>query len=250
MRNRAHVDAGPSIACLFVSSDGQIVVALDFDHSEPALALVRQLGDRVDTYKVGLELLTAAGPAPVSALVEAGKKVFLDLKLNEIPHSVASAIRVCGGLGVSMVTVHASAGSAVLRAAVDAARATPQLKVLALTVITSLDDVGLVEVGVPDGVEAQVERLADLAIDAGCHGLVTSPREVRAMRALAPPRSLIVVPGAAVPGNVQTRDHVRTGTVGGAIADGASHVILGRGVTRAEHPSAVVEAAIRAMSRA
>ncbi|GAB3016448.1 orotidine 5'-phosphate decarboxylase [Nocardioides flavus (ex Wang et al. 2016)] len=235
---------------LLVTSGGQIVVALDFDHSEPAMDVVRQLGDLVGTYKVGLELLTAAGPAVVSALVESGKQVFLDLKLNEIPHSVASAIRVCGDLGVSMVTVHAGAGSAVLRAAVEAARATPRLKVLALTVITSLADVGLVEVGVPGGVQAQVERLAGLAIDAGCHGLVTSPCEVRGMRALAPPHSLIVVPGAAVPGDVQTRDHVRAGTVGGAIADGASHVIVGRGVTRAEDPYAAVEAALHSMSRA
>jgi orotidine-5'-phosphate decarboxylase len=232
-----------------VTSGGRIVVALDYDRSEPALGVVSQLGDLVGIYKVGLELLTAAGPGVVSALVEAGKTVFLDLKLNEIPHSVASAIRVCGGLGVSMVTVHASAGSAVLRAAVEAAGATPQLKVLALTVITSLDDVGLVEVGVPDGVQAQVERLAGLAIDAGCHGLVTSPREVRAMRALAPARALIVVPGATVPGGVETRDHVRTGTVGAVIADGASHVILGRSVTRAEHPCAAVEAALHAMNR-
>ena len=234
---------------LLVTSGGQIVVALDFDRSEPALNVVRQLGDLVGTYKVGLELLTAAGPAVVSALVESGKQVFLDLKLNEIPHSVASAIRVCGDLGVSMVTVHAGAGSAVLRAAVDAARATPRLKVLALTVITSLDDVGLVEVGVPDGVQAQVERLAGLAADAGCHGLVTSPREVRAMRALAPPHSLIVVPGATVPGDVEMRDHVRTGTVGGAVADGATHVIVGRGVTRAEHPQAAVKAALHSMGR-
>ena len=233
-----------------MTSHGKVVVALDFDRSEPALGVVRQLGDLVGTYKVGLELLTAGGPAIVSTLVEAGKSVFLDLKLNEIPHSVASAIRVCGGLGVSMVTVHASAGSAVLRAAVDAAGATPQLKVLALTVITSLDDVGLAEVGVPDGVQAQVERLADLAIDAGCHGLVTSPREVRALRALVPPHALIVVPGATVPGESQAGDHVRTGTVGGAIADGASHVILGRGVSRAEHPAAALEAALDAMSRA
>ncbi|WP_439938527.1 orotidine-5'-phosphate decarboxylase [Nocardia sp. N13] len=232
-----------------MTSGGQMIVALDFDRSEPALDVVGQLGDLADTYKVGLELLTAAGPAVVSTLVEAGKKVFLDLKLYEIPHSVASAVRVCGDLGVSMVTVHGGAGSAVLSAAVDAARATPQLKVLALTVITSLDDAGLVEVGVPDGVQAQVTRLAGLATDAGCHGLVTSPREVRAMRALTPPHSLIVVPGATVPGDVQTRDHVRTGTVGGAIADGASHVIVGRGVTRAEDPSAAVEAALHAIGR-
>lgn len=224
-------------------------MALDFDRSEAALDLVRQLGDLVGIYKVGLELLTAAGPAVVSALVESGKRVFLDLKLNEIPHSVASAIRVCGDLGVSMVTVHAGAGSAVLRAAVEAAGATPQLKVLALTVITSLDDAGLVEVGVRDGVQAQVERLAGLAIDAGCQGLVASPREVRAMRALAPAHALIVVPGATVPGDAETRDHVRTGTVGAAVADGASHVILGRGVTRAADPSAAVEAALHAMSR-
>lgn len=146
-----------------------------------------------------------------------------------------------------MVTVPASAGSAVLRAAVDAAGATPQLKVLALTVITSLDDSGLVEVGVPDGVQAQVERLTGLAIEAGCHGLVASPREVRGRAPAgshARPRRGARRHGAW---DVKARDHVRSGTVGAAIADGASHVILGRSVTRAKNPCAALDAALQAM---
>ena len=128
---------------------GQIIVALDFDRSEPALGVVRQLGDLVGTYKVGLELLTAAGPTVVSALVDAGKSVFLDLKLNEIPHSVASATRVCAGLG-SQWYRPCGAGSAVLRAAVDAAGAPPRLKVLALR-WSLADDVGLAEWEPPTG---------------------------------------------------------------------------------------------------
>lgn len=110
----------------------ELIVALDFADIRDAEKLVQELGDLVGTYKVGLQLLTAVGPRIVTELVEAGKSVFLDLKLHEIPHSVASAVRMCGALGVSMVTVHASAGSAVLRAAVEAAAETPGLNVLAL----------------------------------------------------------------------------------------------------------------------
>lgn len=226
-----------------------LIVALDVPTAPEALGLVDQLGDRVSTYKVGLQLLTAGGPRVVTDLVAAGKSVFLDLKLHEIPHSVASAVRVCGDLGVSMVTVHASAGSNVLEAAVDAAADTPGLRVLALTVITSLTDEGLADVGVPGGVTAQVRRLTSLAVEHGCHGLVTSPQEVALCRTLTGPDTLVVVPGASAgtPAGEST-DHRRSGTIAGAIADGASHVIMGRSITQAAHPWEAVEQVERAIN--
>ena len=141
----------------------RVIVALDFESAAQARQLVAQLGDQPRVFKIGLQLLTADGPVVVRELVTAGKQVLLDLKLLEIPNSVAGAVAAAGALGVSMVTVHASGGSAVLRAAVDAAHLYPQLKVLALTVITSMRDVDLHEVGVDTGLAEQVLRLARLS---------------------------------------------------------------------------------------
>jgi orotidine-5'-phosphate decarboxylase len=185
--------------------ESRIIVALDFDSAAPAHRLVEQLGSRASFYKVGLQLLTAEGPAVVRELVAAGKQVFLDLKLHEIPNSVAGAVAACGALGVTMVTVHASAGSAVLRAAVDAARPFPQLRVLALTVITSLRDEDLPEIGVNGTVKGQVLRLAQLAAQAGCHGVVASPQEAPHLRQAMPAGMLIVTPGTQMPGEATTR---------------------------------------------
>jgi orotidine-5'-phosphate decarboxylase len=141
------------------------------------MALVDKLGPACSSYKVGLQLLTEEGPEVVRELVGRDKNVFLDLKLHEIPNSVASAVRAAGKLGVGMVTVHASAGSAVLRAAVAAAADCPNLRVLALTVITSLTDKELPEIGLAPSVRQQVERLATLAAHCGCHGIVASAHE-------------------------------------------------------------------------
>jgi len=131
-----------------MNANDRIIVALDFENAALATALVDKLGASAHFYKVGLQLLTAEGPSVVRQLVAAGKEVFLDLKLLEIPNSVVGAVSAAGRLGVSMVTVHASGGSAVLRAAVEAARQFPRLKILALTVITSMRDEDLGEVGV------------------------------------------------------------------------------------------------------
>ena len=226
----------------------ELIVALDFADIRDAEELVQELGDRVGTYKVGLQLLTGAGPRIVTELVEAGKSVFLDLKLHEIPHSVASAVRMCAALGASMVTVHASAGSAVLRAAVEAAADASGLKVVALSVITSLDDKGLAEVGVLGGVAEQVARLTALARDAGCHGVVTSSREVALCRELVGPDALVVVPGVSVSARTaEAHDHVRSGSVAAAIADGASHVVLGRSISRAARRRDAADQAIDAI---
>ena len=171
-----------------------VIVALDFPSQEEAMALVEKLGHACSSYKVGLQLLTEEGPEVVRELTGRGKHVFLDLKLHEIPNSIVGAVRAAGKIGVGMVTVHASAGSAALRAAVTAASEYPNLKVLALTVITSLTDKELPEIGLVPSVRQQVERLATLAARDGCHGIVASAHEAAYLTSLLPSGTLIVTP--------------------------------------------------------
>ncbi|WP_458248591.1 orotidine-5'-phosphate decarboxylase [Streptomyces sp. MAI_2237] len=214
----------------------QIIVALDCANRATAEAVVEQLGAECRFYKVGLQLLTAAGPDVIKDLVAQGKEVFLDLKLFEIPNSVAGAVRAAGALGVSMVTVHGMGGSAIMSAAVDAARDFPQLRILALTVVTSMTDADLSDIGVRDTVDAQVLRLARLAQQAGCHGVIASPQDVAALRGSLGPDALIVTPGVALPGD-SPAEHARPGTPHAAITAGASHVVVGRPITRAATPA-------------
>jgi orotidine-5'-phosphate decarboxylase len=227
-----------------MSTDSRIIVSLDFPTAALAEDLVKQLGAATTFYKVGLQLLTAAGPSVVRELVDAGKSVFLDLKLLEIPSSVAGAVTAAGHLGASMVTVHASGGSAVLRSAVQAASQFPQLKILALTVITSMSDQDLEEVGVASTVPEQVARLGRLATAAGCHGVVSSPLEARLLREVLPPGALIVTPGTQLSGD-EKNDHARAATPTQAIGAGATHVVIGRPISRALNPAAAF-AAVRA----
>jgi orotidine-5'-phosphate decarboxylase len=224
-----------------LNPNSRVIVALDFDNATQAKRLVAQLGTSAEFYKIGLQLLTAEGPSLVGQLVAAGKQVFLDLKLFEIPNSIAGAVASAGRLGVSMVTVHASGGSAVLRAAVEAARPFPNLKVLALTVITSMRDQDLQEVGVKATIEEQVVRLARLAVEAGCHGVVASPQEAEILRGVLPKSALIVTPGTQLAGDSKN-DHARTGTPFEAVRAGATQLVVGRAISGAESPAAAFEA--------
>lgn len=219
----------------------RIIVALDFDNRRAADEIVDRLGDECHFYKVGLELLTATGPNLVRHLVASGKDVFLDLKLFEIPNSVAGAVRAAGALGVSMVTVHGMGGRGIMTAAVTAARDFPELRVLALTVVTSMTDTDLTDVGVAASTETQVLRLAHLAQEAGCHGVIASPQEVSPLRDLLGPDTTIVTPGVILPGQ-SPAEHSRPGTPRAAVAAGASHIVVGRSVTRAADPVAAVRA--------
>lgn len=224
-----------------------VIVALDFPGSSAAMELVGQLGPACSSYKVGLQLLTEEGPAVVRELVARGKSVFLDLKLHEIPNSVASAVRAAGKLGVGMVTVHASGGSAVMGAAVAAAAEFPGLKVLALTVITSLTDNELPEIGLAPSVRLQVERLATLALNCGCHGIVASAHEARYLKALLPPGTLIVTPGIQLAG-AGGNDQARVATPEFARQAGATHVVIGRSITQAANPQEAFFSATAAMA--
>ncbi len=223
-----------------------VIVALDFPTKAQALALVQELGEEATSYKVGLQLLTEEGPQIVRELVAQGKYVFLDLKLHEIPNSVAGAVRAAGKLGASMVTVHASGGSAVLRAAVAAAAAFPELKVLALTVITSLQDEDLPEVGLAPSVRQQVERLADLAARCGCHGVVASAHEAAYLRARLAQGTCIVTPGIQLAG-ASSADQARVATPAFARESGATHIVVGRSITQSDNPRAALQAALAGM---
>jgi len=226
-----------------VGNARRIIVALDFDTVDAAEAIVDRLGAAGRSYKIGLELLTAAGPALAAGLAGAGKDVFLDLKLFEIPTSVAGAVRAAGRLGATMVTVHAMGGSTIMHAAVRAAADFPRLRVLALTVVTSLTDTDLADIGLRDTVEDQVARLAHLAERAGCHGVVASPQDARRLRAALGPHMLIVTPGVtlrAEPATATRTEHARPAHPVAALRAGATHVVIGRALTRAPDPAAVL----------
>lgn len=220
-----------------MDSSERIIVALDFGSADDALAVVDRLGGAATHYKVGLQLLTAAGPGIVRDLVSRGKRVFLDLKLLEIPTSVAGAVASAGELGGTMVTVHASGGRGPLRAAVAAARPYPHMSVIALTVITSMTARDLADIGVSPSVEEQVERLARLAVQEGCHGIVASPREAPMLRRRVSREASIVTPGLHVAGD-GPNDHARTATPFEAIRSGATHVVIGRAITGSSDPVA------------
>ncbi|MFJ3831390.1 orotidine-5'-phosphate decarboxylase [Streptomyces sp. NPDC090046] len=221
-------------------ADHRVIVALDFDNRRDAEALVERLGDACGSYKIGLELLTAAGPSLARDLVGRGHEVFLDLKLFEIPDSVAGAVRAASSLGASMVTVHSMGGTGIMAAAVEAAREFPRLRVLALTVVTSMTGSDLSDIGVAADSEEQVLRLARLAVGAGCDGVIASPREAGALRELLGPDRLIVTPGVTLGPDDAAGGHARPGTPRAAFAAGASHVVVGRSIARAADPVAAL----------
>ncbi|MBV9181022.1 MAG: orotidine-5'-phosphate decarboxylase [Acidobacteria bacterium] len=224
-----------------VSAADQLVVALDVSTEAEAARLVRSLGSSVRTYKVGLELYTAEGPKLVRDLVSSRKNVFLDLKYHDIPHTVAAAVRQAGQLQVDMLTVHAAGGLTMLQAACEAAREIGQeLKVLAVTVLTSMHEEQLQGTGIAGPVKDQVLRLAALALKAGCHGLVSSAQEVRLLRAEFGEEFLAVTPGVRPRGS-DVGDQVRVVTPAEAIAAGATHIVVGRPIIAASDPAREAE---------
>lgn len=221
-----------------------ILVALDVSTAREALALADSLRGAVGGFKVGSQLFTAAGPDVVRALVSNGDRVFLDLKFHDIPNTVAGSIHSARDLGVWMVNVHASGGRAMLEAArnaslarVDAAGSRPL--VIAVTVLTSLAAADLPGLGVPASPEDQVLRLATLARDAGLDGVVASPQETAAIRALAGPDFVIVTPGIRGGAAASAADdQERTLTPAQAMQAGSSFLVIGRPISAAPDPRA------------
>ena len=206
------------------------------------------VGDSAFCYKVGMQLYTAEGPQLVRDLVAGGRRVFLDLKYHDIPNTVAAAVTEAARLGVSMLTVHASGGSRMLRAATDAAaKVNPGLMVLAVTVLTSLDDRDLDELGVHGRVQDQVLRLATLAAASGCQGVIASAREASELRSELDEEFVIVTPGVR-PAGAHYGDQARVVTPAEAIAAGATHIVVGRPIIEAADPGSEARAILREIS--
>jgi orotidine-5'-phosphate decarboxylase len=213
-----------------------IFVAIDTPSLERAKTLAEQLGGLAGGVKLGLEFFSACGPAGVASILELGLPVFLDLKLHDIPNTVAKAVEALRPLEPAVLTVHATGGRAMLQAAKAAAG--QGTKVVAVTVLTSLDAVDLAEAGVIGSPSEQVERLAELARGAGVDGIVCSGAEVAAARA-AWPDGFFVVPGVRPQGSASA-DQKRVVTPREAVDSGASMLVIGRPVTAAEDPAAAL----------
>lgn len=218
----------------------RVIVALDFPSQREALALVDQLDHRAEWFKVGLELYTREGPGVVRSLKGRGKKVFLDLKLLDIPNTVSRAVRAAAETGADLLTVHALGGGPMLRAAAEAAGA--ELDVVAVTLLTSLTapDIEATWGRELHSVREEVIRLATLARGEGIDGVVSSALEARDLRRVVGPEALIVTPGIRLAGGEQ-HDQARVATPADAVRAGASHLVIGRAVTAADDPTAAME---------
>jgi orotidine-5'-phosphate decarboxylase len=225
----------------------RLIVALDVSTAAAAQKIVAAVGDSALTYKVGMQLYTAEGPQVVRDLVASGRRVFLDLKYYDIPNTGGAAAAEAEKLGVSMLTVHASGSSKMLQAAIDAAKVRPDLMVLAVTVLTSMDGHDLETIGVRGTVEDSVVRLATIALANGCQGIVASAREASHLRAELGDRFAIITPGVR-PAGTSVGDQVRVVTPAEAIASGASHIVVGRPITHAADPATEARAILGQIS--
>jgi orotidine-5'-phosphate decarboxylase len=211
----------------------RICAALDFGSWREAEPFARTIAPAVGMLKVGLELFVAEGPPAVRAAAALGRPVFLDLKLHDIPNTVEGAARSAAASGAALLTVHASGGPAMIRAAVKGAGG--NVRVLAVTVLTSLDEPALSAIGLAGPAESAVVRLARLAVDAGAGGIVCSPHEVRAVRAAVGSGPLLVVPGVR-PAGAARGDQARVATPEDAVAAGADVIVVGRPLREGPDP--------------
>lgn len=227
----------------------KLIVALDVPSFVAMTAIVDALGDDVAAYKVGHQIFVAEGPKTISFLKERGKLVLLDLKLHEIPHSAAEAVRAAGKHGVDMVTVHASGGRQMMQTAVAAAAEFPGLNILALTVVTGLREADLAEIGFAESVDDLVLRLANLAKESGCQGVVAAPQEIGRLRAALGEDLLIVTPGVR-PTGAERGDQNRVGTPRQAVQAGASYIVVGRPIVQAPDPAVAARQIVADMAGA
>lgn len=231
-------------------SDDRLIVALDFPNMEQAIACVEECGDAVSHYKVGMELFYAAGAPMITYLKEQGKHIFLDLKLQDIPNTVAHALMVLSDLGADMMNVHAVGGKKMMEEAVKAVREAaakagrPAPKLIAVTILTSMDDEQFGRLNYNNTIAEQVIALAKLAKEAGMDGVVASPREAAGIREACGPDFLIVTPGVR-PAGASLDDQSRVATPAGAFQNGSTHIVVGRPITKAEDRKAAAEAIVK-----
>jgi orotidine-5'-phosphate decarboxylase len=226
----------------------RLIVALDLPDASSAIHLVNQLENTCKWFKVGLELFVAAGPSVVESIVARGHSVFLDLKLHDIPNTVAGGVRSATALGVRMLTLHASGGPAMLAAARAALEGVPDApELLAVTVLTSMDSAELNRVGLERAPAEQVALLARMGRDAGIRGFVCSPQEVASLRTLTGPEGVLVIPGIR-PAGAAVGDQKRVASPAEALRLGASYLVVGRPITQATDPGEAAEAILLEMA--
>jgi orotidine-5'-phosphate decarboxylase len=232
----------------------RLIVALDVPSAAEAASLVNQLERTCQWFKVGLELFVAAGPAILEPIVARGHSVFLDLKFCDIPNTVAGAVRSAASLGARLITLHAAGGPAMLEAAQNAlANLSNPPQLLAVTVLTSMDQAQLGSIGLSRSPAEQVELLARMGLAAGIKGFVCSPQEVAILRALTGPEGVLVIPGIRPAGahtNNAIGDQKRIATPADALRSGASYLVVGRPITQAKDPADAAEAILAEMAEA
>jgi orotidine-5'-phosphate decarboxylase len=229
-----------------IAARDRLIVALDVADARTAQAMVERLGDAVSFYKIGYQLAFAGGLALADTLIRGGKQVFLDMKLHDIGNSVAGGVESVARLGVTFLTVHAFPQT--MKAAIEARRGS-SLKILAVTVLTSYDDIDLAESGYATSVEALVARRAQQAHDMGADGLVCSPEEAAPLRLVVGPDMTFVTPGIR-PAGAASGDQKRVATPAQAIAAGADYLVVGRPVTTAGDPKAAADAVVAEIAAA
>lgn len=227
-------------------ADDRIITALDVHSLEDMKKLVETLGDSVSFYKVGMELFYSTGPDAVRYLKDQGKHVFLDLKVHDIPNTVGQSVRALTRLGADLMTLHGTGGRAMMEAAAEAVRDEAaklnieRPRLLAVTVLTSIDEDAWKEIGGKYSIAESVKNLAKLAKEAGIDGTVSSPYEAKEIREMNGPDFLIVTPGIR-PTFAVANDQKRFTTPSQALRDGASHLVIGRPITKAADPKEAAE---------
>jgi orotidine-5'-phosphate decarboxylase len=216
----------------------KIIVALDVPTKKEALELVEQLRKRISFFKIGLQLYTAEGPEIVRAVLSTGAKVWLDLKLHDIPNTVARAVESANGLGVQLLTIHLSGGGEMIRAATSAKNGS--MLILGVTVLTSSTDETLSEIGIANKAGDQVLRLARLGVENGIDGVVASPHEIKRLRSEFGDKIIIAVQGIR-PKWAKTDDQKRFMTPREALEAGADYIGVGRPITKDPNPHKAVE---------
>jgi orotidine-5'-phosphate decarboxylase len=223
----------------------KIIVALDLATKREALALVDQLRDQISFFKIGLQLYTAEGPEIVRAVRATGAKVFLDLKLHDIPNTVGRAVESASNLGVQILTIHLSGGAEMIQAA---SAGKGKMSILGVTVLTSANEQTLRETGISESIDKQVLRLARLGVENGVDGIVTSPHEIKALRVEVGDEVMIVVPGVR-PSWSEAGDQKRVMTPREAIDAGADYLVIGRPITAHPNPREAVVKILGELSR-